>query len=108
MALRSDTETAKRREGRGAIFPAGAGGWFRRRSMELAGLFLLALAGALLVLCVTYDPNDPSLNRASNGPVRNALDLPGAYIADLFMQTLGVENTTELVRYAFQRGLVPQ
>ncbi|HKY95942.1 MAG TPA: DNA translocase FtsK 4TM domain-containing protein [Kiloniellales bacterium] len=90
MALRSETEIPTQRGGRGAIFPAGAGGWFRRRSMELAGLLLLALAGALLVLSITYDPNDPSLNRASDGPVENALGLPGAYLADLFVQTLGV------------------
>ena len=91
MALRSETETtATQREGRGAIFPVGAGGWFRRRSMEIAGLLLLCVAGAILAFCVTYDPNDPSLNRASDGPVHNALGLPGAWLADLFMQTLGV------------------
>jgi len=90
MAVRSETGNARERQGRSPIFPAGAGGWFRRRSMELAALVLLAVAGALAALCVTYDPNDPSLNRASAGEVQNALGLPGAYVADLFMQTLGV------------------
>jgi len=90
MALRSDTEAAVAREDRSTIFPPGARGWLRRRTMELAALLLLALAGALFVLCFTYDPADPSMNRASGAAVKNALGLPGAYVADLFMQTLGV------------------
>ncbi len=72
------------------LFPAGTGRWAKRRLMDLGALALLGFAGLLLAICITYDPTDPSLNRATDGPVHNALGLPGAYFADVFMQTLGV------------------
>ena len=94
MASRSAATGVERRDSRsgggGRLFPAGTGRWARRRLMELGALALLAFAAVILAVCVTYDPGDPSLNRATSGPVHNALGLPGAYVADVFMQTLGV------------------
>jgi S-DNA-T family DNA segregation ATPase FtsK/SpoIIIE len=90
MAVRSQTESPEPRGERRRMLPAGAGRWFRRRFQELAALGLAAFAGALLVVSVTYNALDPSLNRATDGPVQNALGLYGAYVADVFMQTLGI------------------
>ena len=89
MSLRSETVSDDATPGGGRLLPPGAGRWFKRRCMELAALALAGLAGALLVVCFTYSPLDPSLNRATDGPVANALGLYGAYVADVFMQTLG-------------------
>ncbi|MBT6117762.1 MAG: cell division protein FtsK [Rhodospirillaceae bacterium] len=46
----------------------------------------VALAAAL----VSFDSADPSFNRASDGAVANLLGVPGAFAADLLLQTLGL------------------
>src|SRR5947207_2691568 len=38
----------------------------------------------------TWSVQDPSLNHSTNSPVRNLLGVPGAIVADLLMQLLGV------------------
>ena len=63
--------------------------FIRRRSGEIAGLCLALAGGALAVALATYHPTDPSFNRVSPEPVRNALGLFGASLADLSKQTLG-------------------
>jgi DNA segregation ATPase FtsK/SpoIIIE, S-DNA-T family len=62
----------------------------RRRLRELGGLALIALAAVLALALATWSVQDPSLSHATNAPVRNTLGLPGAIIADLLIQLLGV------------------
>jgi DNA segregation ATPase FtsK/SpoIIIE, S-DNA-T family len=62
----------------------------RRRLRELGGLALLALAVLLALALATWSVQDPSLSHATNAPVRNTLGVPGAVIADLLIQLLGV------------------
>src|SRR2546421_6780954 len=62
----------------------------RRRLRELAGLALILVALLLAVALATWSVQDPSLSHATNAPVRNVLGLPGAIIADLLMQLLGI------------------
>ena len=76
--------------GNGALLPAGAIEFLKRRLSEAAGLVLFAAAGAMLAAIATYSPGDPSLNSATDGAVHNLLGLPGAYAADLLIQTLGI------------------
>jgi len=62
-----------------------------RRSGALIGgtlLFLLTMAAVLALL--SYHSQDPSLNTASGGPVRNLLGAPGAWAADLLLMLLGL------------------
>ena len=61
-----------------------------RRAAELSGLVLLGLAAACGVALVTWSVQDPSLNHAINGPVRNLLGRPGAIVADIMMQLVGI------------------
>jgi DNA segregation ATPase FtsK/SpoIIIE, S-DNA-T family len=62
----------------------------RRSGAVIAGtLLFLATVGVVLAL-LTYNSQDPSLNTASGGPARNLLGLPGAWIADLLLATLGL------------------
>jgi len=42
--------------------------------------------GVLAVALATWSVKDPSINHATEGPVRNLLGLPGAIVADLVMQ----------------------
>ncbi len=72
-----------------SFLPAGAGAWARRFTVQIAGLGVLGVVGALAAALATYDPLDPSLNRVANHPVGNALGTVGATLADLLLQTLG-------------------
>jgi S-DNA-T family DNA segregation ATPase FtsK/SpoIIIE len=62
----------------------------RRRMAELTGLGLLCLVGALGLSLASWSVQDPSLNHAVDGPVRNLLGRPGAILADLIMQLTGL------------------
>jgi len=73
-----------------SFLPAGASAVLRRRSIELAGLFLMLVATALFAALVTYNPADPSLNTAVKENAENLLRLPGAIVADLIIQSLGL------------------
>ena len=64
----------------------------RRRAAEITGLALLAVSAACGLALVTWSVQDPSLNHAIDGPVRNLLGRPGAIVADILMQLLGVAS----------------
>jgi S-DNA-T family DNA segregation ATPase FtsK/SpoIIIE len=61
-----------------------------RRATEITGLALLALTAAIALALATWSADDPSLNNATSGAVRNWLGRPGAMIADLLMQLIGL------------------
>ncbi len=63
-----------------------------RRAAEIAGLAMLGFAGACGLALVTWSVQDPSLNHAIEGPVRNMLGRPGAIVADILMQLTGVAS----------------
>jgi S-DNA-T family DNA segregation ATPase FtsK/SpoIIIE len=67
-----------------------------RRAAEITGLAMLLLAIACAVALVTWNVQDPSLNYATSGPVRNLLGRPGAMVADILMQLLGVASVALL------------
>ncbi len=74
-----------------ALLPAGLGGFLRRRMVEIVGLALIAAAVVLILAILTYDSSDPSLNTAgARGRVNNLFGYPGAVVADLALQTLGL------------------
>jgi DNA segregation ATPase FtsK/SpoIIIE, S-DNA-T family len=58
----------------------------KRASLSVGAAFIGAYGlGAVL----TYSPEDPSLNVASDGPTHNLFGAPGAMMADLAIQILG-------------------
>jgi DNA segregation ATPase FtsK/SpoIIIE, S-DNA-T family len=61
-----------------------------RRAAELAGIALVVGTGGLALALLTWSVQDPSLNHATDGPIRNLLGVPGAITADLVMQMLGL------------------
>ena len=71
-----------------------------RRAQELTGLCLIALAGAVAVALVTWSVDDPSLNNATDTPIHNLLGWPGAIVADLLMQLLGLGAIAALMPLA--------
>ncbi len=61
-----------------------------RRAAELVGLGLLAPMVVVALAPASWSAEEPSLNNATNGAVRNWLGRPGAMIADLLMQLVGL------------------
>ncbi len=76
-----------------------AQGFTRRRLSELAGILLGITALLTLIALFSYDKGDPSFNHTSSDIVRNMVGVPGAYMADLLLQTVGVASI--LVVFAF-------
>ena len=78
------------RQNRVNFLPSGSGDFLRQRLTD-AGAICLALIGiGLFLACLTYNPADPSLNRAVESGARNLLGIPGAFVADILIQTLGL------------------
>jgi S-DNA-T family DNA segregation ATPase FtsK/SpoIIIE len=68
-----------------------------RRMREVGGLGLMAFVAFMATALATWSVDDPSLNNATDGPVRNWLGRPGAVAADLTMQLMGVACVAALV-----------
>ncbi|MDA1097892.1 MAG: DNA translocase FtsK 4TM domain-containing protein [Proteobacteria bacterium] len=75
-----------------ALLPPTAMIFMRRRMVESAGLVFFALATALALALASYQPRDAALNVADATKPGNWLGVPGAYMADLLLQTLGLAS----------------
>ncbi len=71
--------------------------FLRRNLVGAAGLGIVAIAAMLAAALATWSVADPSLNHATEGQVRNALGLPGAIVADILMQTIGLATAVFLI-----------
>ena len=67
------------------------------RLAELAGAFLLLLATASALALASWSVQDPSLNHATDGHVRNMLGQIGAIAADISMQIAGLGSIAMLI-----------
>ncbi len=61
----------------------------KRRVFEALGFVLLIGCFLLLLMLLTYDPRDGSLNTAVDAPPHNFLAKNGAIVSDLLWQSLG-------------------
>src|ERR1700761_5506121 len=64
--------------------------WSHPGAARLRGGVTAAAGAGLAVAFATYNPADPSLNAANLARPTNALGGPGAILADLFLQSLGL------------------
>ena len=71
-----------------------------RRAQELTGLILLAAIALVTAALATWSVDDPSLNNATDAPVKNLLGWPGAIVADLLMQLFGLGAIAALLPVA--------
>src|SRR4051812_41447136 len=71
-----------------------------RRTVELTGFGLVALTAAVTAALATWTVDDPSLNHATTGPVRNVMGPPGAVVSDLVMQMFGLGSIALLIPLA--------
>jgi S-DNA-T family DNA segregation ATPase FtsK/SpoIIIE len=58
--------------------------------MELVGAVIAVMGVLLLMAILTFNVADPSLNHATGTAPANLMGLPGAYVADLLLQTFGL------------------
>jgi len=74
------------------FFPPALQRFFERAAQIFAATLLLGLGLGLAIAMLTYSPADPSLNTAAaaDQSIENALGLPGAYMADITMQGVGL------------------
>jgi S-DNA-T family DNA segregation ATPase FtsK/SpoIIIE len=66
------------------------GAMARRRVTELCGIALISLTMMTALALASWSVTDPSLSHATDAPVRNWMGWPGAVVADLMMQLLGL------------------
>ena len=81
--------------------PDAAQDYILRRGVEILGLLLATLVTALALSLATWSAQDPSLNYAADGPIKNILGSPGALVSDVLIQMLGVTSIILLVPLAF-------
>ena len=84
----------------GEILPKSARIFMQRRFREASGLLVIFATTALGVALATWSVSDPSLNHATDAPVRNAFGSKGAIVADLLMQLIGVSSIAILAPLA--------
>ncbi len=80
--------------------------------IRLIGLTLLALVGIVMIALASWNVDDPSFSYATGEPARNWLGFPGAVIADVSFQVLGLGIIAFLVPpalwgWSFVRRRVP-
>ena len=61
-----------------------------RRAFEGLGVALFALGAFTLLAVVSWSIDDPSFNNATTRPAGNWMGLPGAYVADILLNALGL------------------
>jgi S-DNA-T family DNA segregation ATPase FtsK/SpoIIIE len=76
--------------GRMTILPPGARDFLRRRLIEAGGCTLIALGVVYWAALMSFHRTDPSLNNATDSRALNLLGRPGAILADLALQSLGL------------------
>ncbi len=70
--------------------PPAVSDFVTRRLVEGAGAALMGVALFGLLAAMSWSIDDPSLNNATTRPPSNWMGLPGAYTADILLQTLGL------------------
>ena len=73
-----------------SAIPAGLKRFIANRFMELLGLGMLAVTIGIALSLASWQADDPSLNYAIDREPENLLGYPGAVVADLLMQFLGL------------------
>jgi S-DNA-T family DNA segregation ATPase FtsK/SpoIIIE len=74
--------------------------FIRRNLAALCGLGVIGATAAFAAALATWAANDPSLSHATGIPPHNMLGYPGAIVADLAMQFLGLAATAFIVPVA--------
>jgi len=82
----------KKKKTSGGFLPEGMGEMFQQWALQGVGLVVVAIALLMAAALITYHPNDHSLNTAADPAwhTQNMVGLPGAFIADILLQLVGL------------------
>ncbi len=83
---------AARRSSGELVWDAIRYGWAQPWSARFRGGVICVVGAGLLLAVATYNAADPSLNAATGMPATNALGGPGAALADMVMQSMGLSG----------------
>lgn len=93
MARYSATVRNKRKKQSTPFLPENMQVFMARRMVDGVALALALFGVALVLALATYSHTDPSWNTARDnnfGGIHNVMGLPGAYLADVLLQTIGL------------------
>lgn len=93
MARYSATVRNKRKKQSTPFLPESLQVFMARRMVDGVALALGLVGFAMVLALISYNHTDPSWNTARNDDfsgIHNLMGLPGAYIADLLLQTIGL------------------
>ena len=71
-----------------------------KRLAEIFGIIIFCSGILLLLALLTYSPEDPNFIFPDNTKIKNILGFKGAFISDLFFQSIG------LISYLFSFTLI--
>ena len=73
-----------------AFLPPSLRAFLARRAFEGIGVALMVLGGFTLLAVMSWSIDDPSFNNATTRAPGNWMGLPGAYVADILLNALGL------------------
>lgn len=73
-----------------SLLPENLRTFMARRFKQMKGLALIAFALAISCALLSWSIKDPSINNATQAKPENLLGMPGAMIADMVFQTIGL------------------
>nr|MBA3812860.1 DNA translocase FtsK 4TM domain-containing protein [Caulobacteraceae bacterium] len=79
-----------RRRGMARLWDRARAAWAHSGAARFRGALTAAAGVALGLVLAGYHAGDPSLNASSSGQPANWLGVPGANVADIAVQTLGL------------------
>ena len=97
------------------LLPPGVSLFLKRRAMELVGLFFIVLAVVIATSLLSFNLEDPGVNRAVETPVANILGLNSALFSSFMLQTFGLGSLLAVLiplcwgqhclrKHSFRRG----
>jgi|JI10StandDraft_1071094.scaffolds.fasta_scaffold06304_17 S-DNA-T family DNA segregation ATPase FtsK/SpoIIIE len=93
MARYSATVRSKRKKQSSSFLPETIQAFIARRMVDGVALALALVGFALVLAIASYNHTDPSWNTArdsAEGGIHNLMGLPGSYMADVMVQTIGL------------------
>ena len=65
-------------------------GFVIKKLIEIFGFILIGLGILLLIALSSYSPNDPNFIFTTDTQIKNFLGFKGSFVADLFLQSIGI------------------
>ncbi|MEX1147244.1 MAG: DNA translocase FtsK 4TM domain-containing protein [Sphingomonadales bacterium] len=88
MARTTKAHAAKNRS-KTTLLPEQVAAFLKKRAVEAGGIALGVVALVVYLALISFHPEDPGWHNATSAAPQNWMGVPGAYVADILLQTLG-------------------